>query len=110
MIYANLLNSRAVELNDMTIGIEFQGGLNDFRKGILEKDENKKEIEKLVSIACAKEMQIKYIDTPSKTIENKKSTQAKTIKENKTEQNKSNNINSLDDLANLGIDINYIDE
>ena len=32
------------------------------------------------------------------------------IKENKTEQNKSNNINSLDDLANLGIDINYIDE
>ena len=94
----------------MTIGIEFQGGLNYFRKGILEKDENKKEIEKLVSIACAKEMQIKYIDTPSKTIENKKSTQAKTIKENKTEQNKSNNINSLDDLANLGIDINYIDE
>ena len=110
MIYANLLNSRAVELNDMTIGIEFQGGLNDFRKRLLEQNENKKEVEKLVSIACGKEMQIRYIDKPAKTVENKKSTQAKTIKENKTETDKESNINSLDDLANLGIDINYIDE
>ncbi len=110
MIYANLLNSRAVELNDMTIGIEFQGGLNDFRKRLLEQNENKKEVEKLVSIACGKEMQIKYIDKPAKTIENKKSTKATTVEENKTEPDKQNNINSLDDLANLGIDINYIDE
>lgn len=110
MIYANLLNSRAIELNDMTIGIEFQGGLNDFRKRLLEQNENKKEIEKLVSIACGKEMQIKYIDKPSKTVENKKSAQTTTVKQNKVETEKKNSINSLDDLADLGIDINYIDE
>ena len=110
MIYANLLNSRAIELNDMTIGIEFQGGLNDFRKRLLEQNENKKEIEKLVSIACGKEMQIKYIDKPSKTVENKKSAQTTTEKQNKVETEKKNSISSLDDLADLGIDINYIDE
>lgn len=110
MIYANLLNSRAIELNDMTIGIEFQGGLNDFRKRLLEQNENKKEIEKLVSIACGKEMQIKYIDKPSKTVENKKSAQTTTVKQNKVETEKKNSISSLDDLADLGIDINYIDE
>ncbi len=110
MIYANLLNSRAIKLNDMTIGIEFQGGLNDFRKRLLEQNENKKEIEKLVSIACGKEMQIKYIDKPLKTVEYKKSTQTTTVKQNKVETEKKNSISSLDDLADLGIDINYIDE
>ena len=39
MLYANLINSRAVELNDMTIGIEFSSKLNDFRRQLLEKNE-----------------------------------------------------------------------
>ena len=109
MLYANLLNSRAVELNDMTIGIEFSSELNDFRRQLLEKNENLQEVEKLVSIACGKEMQIKYIDKPkSKPKKNIKVQETET--EKKMNKEKSNSINSLEDLANLGIDINYIDE
>ena len=109
MIYANLLNSRAVELNDMTIGIEFQGKLNDFSRKLLEQNENKKEVEKLVSIACGKEMQIKYIDKPVGAHCNVPAPQA-TAQKLKEDKKTENNISSLDDLASLGIDINYIDE
>lgn len=107
MIYANLINSRAVELNDMTIGIEFSNKINDFSRKLLEKDENRREIERLVSIACGKEMQIRYIDKPASTTP-KMETKKKVKESSKDEQ--SNNVNSLDDLADLGIDINYIDE
>ncbi len=107
MIYANLINSRAVELNDMTIGIEFSGGLNEFRRQLLEKDENRREIEKLVSIACGKEMKIKYIDKPASNINN--TSNNKKVKQ-ETKEQKTNKIDSLEDLKNLGIDINYIDE
>ena len=61
MLYTNLMNTKAVELSDMTVGIEFPNGLSSFGKTVLEKQENKKEISDLVSIACGKEMQIKYI-------------------------------------------------
>jgi len=61
VLYTNLINSKAVELNDMTVGIEFPNGLSSFGKTILEKQENKREISNLISIACGKEMQIKYI-------------------------------------------------
>lgn len=67
VLYTNLMNTRAVELNDMTVGIEFQKGLTAFGKTVLEKQENIREISNLVSIACGKEMQIKYIDTSKKT-------------------------------------------
>jgi DNA polymerase-3 subunit gamma/tau len=112
MIYANLLNSRAVEINDMTIGIEFSGGLNEFRKKLLEKNENISEIQKLVSIACGKEMQIKYIDKPVGEIIQ---TQTKKIEEkkfssNRKMQSENDIINSLDALENLGLPIDYIDE
>lgn len=62
VLYTNLMNSKAVEINDMTVGIEFPNGLSTFGKTVLEKQENIKEISNLVSIACGKEMQIKYID------------------------------------------------
>ena len=45
----------------MTVGIQFPNGLTSFGKTVLEKQENIREISKLVSIACGKEMQIKYI-------------------------------------------------
>ena len=61
VLYTNLINTKAVELNDMTIGIEFPKGLTPFGKTVLEKQENIKAISNLVSIACGKEMQIKYI-------------------------------------------------
>ena len=62
MLYTNLLNTNATEINDMTIGIEFVNGITPFGKAVLEKPENKKEISNQVSIACGKEMFIKYID------------------------------------------------
>ena len=62
MLYTNLLNTNAIEINDMTVGIEFPRGLTPFGKTILEKPENRTEISNQVSIACGKEMHIKYID------------------------------------------------
>lgn len=63
MLYTNLLNTNAVEIDDMTVGIEFPKGITLFGKTVLEKPENKIEISNQVSIACGKTMQIKYIDT-----------------------------------------------
>ena len=63
MLYTNLLNTNAVEINDMTVGIEFPNGLTPFGKTVLEKAENMTEITNQVSIACGKQMHIKYIDT-----------------------------------------------
>ena len=67
MLYTNLLDTNAIEINDMTVGIEFPKGITAFGKSVLEKPENKMEISKQVSVACGKEMQIKYIDTKQKS-------------------------------------------
>ena len=61
VLYTNLMNTSAEEINDMTVGIKFPNGLSSFGKTVLEKQENIKEISTLVSMACGKEMQIKYI-------------------------------------------------
>lgn len=61
VLYTNLMNTRANEINDMTVGIEFPNGMTAFGKAVLEKTENIREISNLVSMACGKEMQIKYI-------------------------------------------------
>ena len=66
MLYTNLINTNAVEINDMTVGIEFPNGLTPFGKTVLERPENKTEISNQVSIACGKEMHIKYIDAKPK--------------------------------------------
>lgn len=89
MLYSNLNNTRAVLLDDMTVGIEFMNGLSSFGRAVIEKPENMNELRKLVSIECGKDMKIKIIDA----------------KENKANENDNSNNESL----NLGIDINYID-
>ena len=61
VLYTNLKGSKAKELNDMTVGIEFPNGMTSFGKAVLEKQENIREISNLVSMACGKEMQIKYL-------------------------------------------------
>ena len=61
VLYTNLMGTKAKEINDMTVGIEFPNGMSSFGKTVLEKQENIREISNLVSIACGKEMQIKYI-------------------------------------------------
>ena len=66
VLYTNLINTNAVEINDMTIGIQFPGGITSFGKTVLEKPENKQELVKQISIAYGKEMHIQYIDTKPK--------------------------------------------
>ena len=66
VLYTNLMGTRATEINDMTVGIEFPNGMTSFGKTILEKQENVREISNLVSIACGKEMQIKYLTPETK--------------------------------------------
>ena len=67
ILYTNLINSQAVEINDMTVGISFPKGLTPFGKTILEKNENKTELEKRVSMEFGKPMRIKYIEEGAKT-------------------------------------------
>ena len=78
------MNTSAEEINDMTVGIKFPNGLSSFGKTVLEKQENIKEISTLVSMACGKEMQIKYI----------------------TQEQQINKPNNEDDLKNLANESN----
>ena len=88
MLYTNLINTTAKEINDLTLGIEFPNGLTAFGKTVLEKPENMQELVKQVSIKAGKEMRIKLIDLKSSNI---------------AESNSDNG------LSSLGIDINIID-
>ena len=60
-----LKDTKAVQMNDLIIGIQFPRGINTFEKTVLDKQENIKEITNLVSMSCGKPMQIKYIDMSS---------------------------------------------
>ncbi len=61
-MYANLLGTKGVLLNDMQIGIEFQNKVTDFAKKVIEEHENKQLIEKIVSMEQGAPMQVKIID------------------------------------------------
>ncbi len=61
VLCTSLNGTKANEINDMTVGIEFPNGMSAFDRTVLEKPENIKEISTLVSMACGKPMQIKYI-------------------------------------------------
>ena len=61
VLYTNLMNTKAEQLNDDTVGIKFQNGMTAFGKAVLEKQENVKEISSLLSMACGKNVQVKYI-------------------------------------------------
>ena len=71
MLYTNLLNTNAVEINDMTVGIEFPNGMTPFGKTVLERPENKNELIKQLSMVSGKEMNVKYIDLKENTNQNK---------------------------------------
>ena len=68
MLYTNLMNTTAREINDQTIGIQFPKGLTPFGKTVLEKQDSIREISDLVSQACGKEMHIKYIEPHQEVI------------------------------------------
>ena len=93
MLYTNLINSKAKEINDMVVGIEFENGLTSFGKTVLEKPENRQELVKLVSIEAGKEMQIKYLET-----------KASTSKKTARTENQENNVENMD------LPFNVIDE
>lgn len=62
MLYTNLMNTTATEVNDMTVGIVFQNGITPFGRSILDKPESVNELTKLVSLEFGKPMQVRYID------------------------------------------------
>ena len=62
MLYTNLMNTVATEVNDMTVGIVFPNGITPFGRSILDKPESVNELTKLVSMELGKTMQVKYID------------------------------------------------
>lgn len=55
-LFTNLMNTKAVELNDLQVGIV---GLTAFGKTVVEQPENKQEIAKAILQEAGKEMQIK---------------------------------------------------
>ena len=61
-IYANLIGTKGVLVNDLIVGIEFPGKVTEFAKKVLEEHENKTLIEKIVSMEQGKPMQIKILD------------------------------------------------
>lgn len=62
VLYTNLINTKAKQVNDLIVEIIFLNGLTPFGKSLLERPENINEIEKLITIACGKEMKVKFVD------------------------------------------------
>ena len=102
ILYANLINTEAVKINDMTVEIRFHSGLNSFRKELLQKPENMNVLIKEISIICGNTMQIKLKDASNGEKVN-----------NKEKEEKQDNIKEdqeVSDLSSLDIPINFIEE
>ena len=65
-MYINLAGTVAKEINDMTVAIEFPNGMSKVAKDFLERPENRMNLQKTITIASGKEMQIKFIDCKPK--------------------------------------------
>ena len=110
MLYANLINTEAVEVNDMTVVIRFYNGLNDFRERLLKQPENMNLLTKEVSMMCGKTMQIKFEDASGAKPASVKKTSAPEMKEERKNEVIEED-NDEDDLLNsLDIPINIVDE
>ena len=64
-IYANLIGTKGILINDLIIGIEFPGKVTEFAKKVIEEHDNKTLIEKIVSMEQGTPMQIRIIDKNS---------------------------------------------
>lgn len=71
LVATNLLNTKLIEINDMTIGIIFSNGLTPFVKTVLEKPENHSELVRLISTECGKTMQVKLLDNNDNIVKKK---------------------------------------
>lgn len=105
MLYANLINTDAVEINDMTVGIRFNNGLTAFRKDLLQKPENMNILIKAVSMVCGKTMQIRLEDAGG-VKESVKQVKEQVIKK----EIQINEETEEDILSSLDIPINFIEE
>lgn len=63
-LFTNLMNTKAVEINDMQLGIV---GLTSFGKTVIEQPDNKREIENAIAQEAGKTMQIK-VEEPQNII------------------------------------------
>jgi len=88
MLYSTLLNSRAVQLDDLNIEIEFPNGLTDFNAKVLNDPNNRNDLVKAILAITGNQMNIKIKDGKIKVPEQKE----------KAEPTK-----------DLGIEINIID-
>ena len=70
-VYANLIGTKGVLINDLVVGIEFPGKVTEFARKVIEEHENKAMIEKIISMEQGLPMQIKILD---KTEEKKAAT------------------------------------
>ena len=61
-MYINLAGTVAKEINDMTVAIEFPNGMSKVAKDFLERPENRMNLQKTITIASGKDMQIKFVD------------------------------------------------
>ena len=72
VLYTNLMNTSAEQVGDSVVEIKFKKGMTAFGKAVLDKQENIREISNLVSMACGKNMQIKYVsDSQMQNIEHR---------------------------------------
>ena len=118
MLYANLINTDAIMINDMTVSIRFNSGLNAFRKELLQKPENLNVLNKEVAMICGKPMQIKFEDASQSNTNTVKNTYIK--QETKPNVQQETNIGTVtkqqedleeqDDLSDLDIPINFVEE
>ena len=65
-VYANLIGTKGILINDLLVGIEFPGKVTEFAKKVLEEHENKAMIEKIISMEQGSPMQIKILDKSEK--------------------------------------------
>lgn len=103
MLYANLINTSAVEINDMTVAIRFNNGLNAFREDLIKKPENMNVLTKEVAMLCGKPMQIKLEDA-SGSIDNTKQMKKQEVPKIKEEKEEEDILDTLD------IPINFVEE
>ena len=94
MIYSNLIKAKAIELNDMTVGISFPEGITSFGKTILEKPESINELSRVVSMEYGKDMKVRIIDSVDSL----------------PKSDKKSEMTSIENMANdLDIPLNIID-
>lgn len=61
VLYTNLVNTFAEQVSDTMVEIKFPKGITAFGKTVLNKQENVNEIVNMISNACGKDVNIKYV-------------------------------------------------